>query len=95
MAVLLLVICIPLAFWLARLREVPAIVAWIVPVGLGIFWYLEWRHEANWTGGGDPQPGLIALVGKVSVGLVFFAMIIGFGVRYRSPRTNGRGRREP
>lgn len=61
-------------------------VAWIVPIGLGAFWYAQWRHEANWTGGGDPQPGLIAFVGTVSVVLVCVAMIIGYWVRHLSRR---------
>jgi hypothetical protein len=83
MALVLLLICAPLAFMLAMNRSVPALLAWGVPVGLGVFWYMNWRREATWTGGGDPQPGLVALVGKVSVGIVLVALLAGLYVRYR------------
>lgn len=83
MAIALLFICVPLAFVLAMTKRVPALFAWAVPVALGIFWFVEWRHEATWTGGGDAQPGLVAFVGKVSVGIVLLALLAGFYFRYR------------
>ena len=84
MALPLLVVCIPLAFWLATNRRVPALVPWVLPVAVGVLFFFAWRREATWTGGGDPQPGLVALVGKVSVGLVLVAMLLGYYVRSRS-----------
>jgi hypothetical protein len=64
-------------------ETVPALLAWAVPIALGVFWFLAWRHEATWTGGGDAQPGLVALVGKVSVGIVLVALLAGLYIRYR------------
>ena len=81
----LLVICIPLAFWLAMSRRVPALVPWVVPLALAALFFVAWRQETTATSG-DPQPGLLALVGKVSVGLALVAMLLGYLVRYRSGR---------
>jgi len=83
MAIVLVLICVPLAFVLAMTETVPALFAWAVPLGLSVFWFVAWRHEATWTGGGDAQPGLVALVGKVSVGIVLVALLAGFYFRYR------------
>jgi hypothetical protein len=86
MAILILVIFVPVAVGLAVSRSVPPLVAWIVPTGLGIFWFAAWRHEAAATGGGDNQAGLVALFGIVSVAIALLAVFVGFVIRrYRTP----------
>jgi hypothetical protein len=85
MAILILVIFVPVAVGLAVSRSVRPLVAWIVPTGLGIFWFAAWRHEAAATGG-DNQAGLVALVGIVSVAIALLAVFVGFVIRrYRTP----------
>jgi hypothetical protein len=90
MAVPLLIVCIPLGYLLARSRRVPVLVPWVLPVGLGVLFFVAWRSETTWTGGGDPQPGTVALVGTVSVVLVLLAMFLGYHTRYRAPRDTRR-----
>lgn len=90
MAVPLLLVCLPVTYLLARSRRVPVLVPWAFPIGVGLLFFVAWRHEATWTGGGDPQAGTVALVGTVSVVLVLLAMLLGYHVRYRAPRDSRR-----
>jgi LPXTG-motif cell wall-anchored protein len=84
MAILILVIFLPVAFGLAVSKEVHPAVAWLVPAGLAIFWLVAWQHEAGLTG--DSQPGLVALVGAVSVAIALLVVLAGFAIRRRRAR---------
>jgi hypothetical protein len=89
MGVALLVICFGLAFFLAKSPKVPPLVPFALPVALGVFYMVARRDEKAATSG-DPQPGLVALVGVASVVLVLVAMLAGYRLRNRSRLRNRR-----
>lgn len=67
----------------AARREIPLWATWLVPIAIGMVYYLVWRHEAN-SVGGDPQPGLVKAEG---IGLVVLAVLaILAGSLFRPPR---------
>jgi len=36
---------------------------WLIPVGIGAFYFVGWLDEKQLGGGGDAQPGLVAMTG--------------------------------
>jgi hypothetical protein len=72
---LIALVVIGAGFAAAR-REIPPWVPWLVPVTIGVVYYLLWRHEVN-SDGGDPQPGLIKAVGIGLVVISALAILVG------------------
>jgi hypothetical protein len=80
------VFLLPVVTWAAARTSVPRWVPWIAPCGVGIWAYTDWHHDATCTGCGDPQPGLIALVGSVSVAVLVVGIVVGYFIRSRAVR---------
>jgi hypothetical protein len=57
----------------------------MVPACLALFWLVEWLHERAATSG-DPQPGLAALLGFVSVAAAVIAIFVGTLIRAANER---------
>lgn len=79
-----MLVLVPLCF-LATLvtaasRIVPFWAPWLYPAGMGAYCFVEWRHEEAATSG-DPEPGLVGLVGEVSVGVLVVGILLGYGIR--------------
>jgi hypothetical protein len=81
--VAILPVLLVLVVWTAARPSVPAWVPWLGPLGLAIGVLVAWRRNVTCRGCGDPQPGLVALVGGVSVGILLAGLLVGYAVRAR------------
>jgi hypothetical protein len=78
----LLPLCLIIAGLAAASPAIPMWMPWLVPGALAVLFVIAWDEERAATGG-DPEPGLVALVGIVSVAATGAAIGVGYLVRRR------------
>jgi len=63
-------------FLTSRSSDLAFIGGWLVPAGIGALYFVAWMNEKH-SDGGDPQPGLVVIVGIAAATPPLLGAIVG------------------